>query len=111
MSREIIWSLDASEELVEIIEYIKNQSGSNIANNIYKKIITKIEHLIEFPNIGRKVSELESVGHTEYYEIIESPWRIFYRFTESEILIISILDGRRNIEEILYKKLIHRKIN
>ncbi|AEJ19888.1 type II toxin-antitoxin system RelE/ParE family toxin [Gracilinema caldarium] len=110
MNRDIVWSLDASDEFVEIILYITEHSGNNVARTIYEKIIKKIENLVDFPAIGRKVPELESVGNTEYYEIIESPWRIIYRYTENEVYIVSIIDGRRNIEEILYKKIIKGKI-
>ena len=34
---KIIWSEDAGNELIEIITYIKKNSGSIIAKNIHKK--------------------------------------------------------------------------
>jgi toxin ParE1/3/4 len=39
-----------------------------------------------------------------------SPWIIFYKIGDKKIEIISIIDGRRNLEEILYKKMMDGKI-
>ena len=111
MKKEIIWSQDASDDLIDIIQYIKERSGKEIANSIYERIITKIENIASFSEAGRKVPELGFLGNNEYHEIIESPWRIFYRLMEKEVCIISIIDGRRNIEEILYKKIIDGKLS
>ena len=51
-----------------------------------------------------------SIGVIDIREIIENPWRIFYRITTHEIQVISVIDGRRNVEEILYKKVIDGKM-
>ena len=110
MRRVILWSQDAREDIEEIILFIKDRSGSEIARSIYQRIIERIEKLTELSKVGRKVPELSILGNHEYHEIIESPWRIIYRIDEKEVRIISILDGRRNVEEILYKKMIDGKL-
>jgi toxin ParE1/3/4 len=110
MKKGIIWSQDAVDDLVEIIEYIKEKSGKNIALEIYTRIINHVESIDSFPESGRVIPELASIGIRDLRELIESPWRIFYRVTSNEIQIISVIDGRRNVEEILYKKVIDGKI-
>lgn len=110
MKKQIIWSQDASKDFIETITYIKEKSGKDIATKIYQKIILKIEQLENFPESGRLVPELSNIGVLSIREIIEKPWRIFYRITSSEIQIISLIDGRRNIQEILYNKVIDGKI-
>ena len=110
MKKRIIWSQDASDDLLEIIDYIKENSGKVIAYEIYTRIIDHVESIDSFPESGRVVPELMTIGITDLRELIESPWRIFYRVTSNEIQIISVIDGRRNVEEILYKKVIDGKI-
>ena len=111
MKKKIIWSQYASDDLVEIITYIKERSGKQIANEIYLRIINHVEKIVIFPESGRLIPELLALGIIDIREIIETPWRIFYRVETSEVQIISIIDGRRNVEELLFKKVIDEKIN
>ena len=110
MKKKIIWSKDASEDLYEIVDYIKEKSGKVIAYEIYTRIIDHVESIDSFPESGRVIPELLTIGIRDLRELIEKPWRIFYRVTSDEIQIISVIDGRRNVEEILYKKVIDGKI-
>lgn len=111
MKKIIIWSQDASDDLFDIIDYIKNKSGKIMAHDIYTRIINQIESIDSFPESGRIIPELMAIGIRDLRELIESPWRILYRITSNEIQIISVIDGKRNVEEILYKKIIDGRIN
>jgi toxin ParE1/3/4 len=110
MSNKIIWSEDAADDLEDLIQYIISKSGKEVARLIYDRIIAKIEKLSTYPEVGRLVPELNIIGNTEIHEIIESPWRIIYRIDDKVINIITVIDGRRNVEEILYKKIIDGKL-
>ncbi len=110
MKKKIVWSQDASDDLIDVITLIRDKSGKKIANEIYQRIISHVEKIEILPKGGRVVPELLTIGVIDIREIIESPWRIFYRIDEEEIQIISLIDGRRNIEEILYKKVIDGKM-
>jgi toxin ParE1/3/4 len=59
-----------------------------------------------FPERGRKAPELLDKNIKEYGELIETPWRIIYKIENNDVNIITILDGRRNVQDILTKKLI-----
>ena len=108
--KKIVWSQDASNDVIDIVLYIKEKSGKGIANEIYQRIVSHVEEIDVFPERGRVVPELMSIGVIDIREIIEKPWRIFYRIVSDEIQIISVIDGRRNVEEILYKKVIDGKM-
>ena len=110
MINKIVWSEDAVDDLEDLIQYIMSKSGKEIAKSIYERIITKIEKVSSFPEFGRLVPELTILGNTEIHEIIESPWRIIYRVDDKVVNIITVIDGRRNVEEILYKKIIDGKL-
>ncbi|GHV86521.1 hypothetical protein AGMMS50230_21290 [Spirochaetia bacterium] len=62
------------------------------------------------PGIGRPVQILKDIGVNDYLQIIMEHWILYYKIEKENIKIISIIDGRRNLEEILYKKIIDGKI-
>ena len=104
--KKIIWSDDAADDLCDIISYIRHASGKKIASDISARILGHVEKIVIFPESGRLIPELSSMGITDIREIIEAPWRICYRIVDDEIRVLSVIDGRRNVEELLYKKLI-----
>ena len=107
---EIIWSKDAGDELVEIITYIKNNTGKTTAEKIFKKIDDGVKKASENATGRRIAPMLMDFGINNIHQLNISPWAIFYRVENNEMKIISIIDQRRNLEEILYKKLLEGKI-
>jgi len=110
MKIKIIWSEDAGNELLEIISYIKRNSGNINAKNIYKKIMDKVNDASGNAE-GRRISPLlKEFGIIDIHQINVNPWLIYYRVEGNIMKIISIIDMRRNLEEILYQKIIEGKI-
>src|SRR5215510_13956966 len=106
MKIKIIWSEDAGNELMEIISFIKKNSGKIIAKNIHKKIKDKVKDVSENAK-GRRIAPLlKEFGITDIHQINVNPWLIYYRVESNVMKIISIIDMRRNLEEVLYKKII-----
>jgi plasmid stabilization system protein ParE len=106
---KVIWSNIAEKDLKNIIEYIADENLLN-AQKIFKKIEEKASSLYLFPNRGRLVPELKDQGILQYRELIHSPWRIIYRISENKVYVLSVLDARRNIEDILLKRLLNQEI-
>lgn len=106
---KVIWSKVAEHDLTDIIEYIAVDSPTN-ALKIFKKIKEKASNLYFFPERGRIVPELQDQGVLQYRELVIPPWRIIYRISEEKVYVLSVLDSRQNIENILWKRLISSKI-
>jgi toxin ParE1/3/4 len=104
----IEWAEVAENDLKEIIEYIAEDSPAN-ALKILKKIKQKASSLYTLPERGRIVPELRDQGILIYRELIISPWRMIYRISEMKIYVLSVLDARQNVEDILLKRLIYPK--
>ena len=103
---QIIWSKDAGDELIKIISYIKKNTGKITAQKIYNKINDKIKK-VSGNAAGRRIAPLlKEFGITDIHQLNISPWIIYYRVDKKTMTIISIIDSRRNLEEILYKKVI-----
>ena len=106
---DITWSNIAENDLKNIVEYIADDSPPN-AVKIFNRIKDRAYSLYAFPERGRIVPELKDQGILQYRELIISPWRILYRISEKNVLVLSVLDSRRNIEDILLKRLTNSKI-
>ena len=110
MSRkyDVIWAGVAENDLKEIIEYIAIDNPAD-ALKIFKKIRQKASSLYTLPERGRIVPEIQEQGIRLYRELIVPPWRIIYRISEMKVYVLSALDARQNVEDILLKRLIHHK--
>jgi plasmid stabilization system protein ParE len=102
---KIEWAGVAENDLKGIVEYIAEDSPVN-ALKILKKIKQKASSLYALPERGRIVPELQEQGIMIYRELIIPTWRIIYRISETKIYVLSVLDGRQNVEDILLKRLI-----
>lgn len=93
MAKQIIWSLRAINDRKELLQYWKlhNQSitYSKKLNALFKKAVSLIA---SHPGIGRK-TDFENVR----VKLVRD-YLIFYEETESQILILTIWDNRRNPE-------------
>lgn len=104
---KIIWANVAKNDLTEIIEYISTDSPQN-ALKILKKIKQEASNLYTLPERGRIVTELQDQGILQYRELIIPPWRLIYRIAERKIYVLSVIDSRRNVEDILLKRLVQK---
>ncbi len=106
---DVLWSETSEKDLMGIVEYIAADSPPN-AFEIFKKIKQKTLRLYTFPDRGRIVPELQDQGIILYRELIVPPWRIIYRISEKAVYVLSVLDSRQNVEDILLKRLISSKL-
>ncbi|MGB7297251.1 MAG: type II toxin-antitoxin system RelE/ParE family toxin [Candidatus Aminicenantales bacterium] len=97
---EVIWAETAEKDLISIIDYVFMESPS-LAYEKFKEIRKRASSLNSYPERGRIVPELKEHGIIQYRELIISPWRIIYRVAEKSVHVLSVLDSRRNVEDIL----------
>ena len=102
-NNKVIWTKPALNDLDEIITYIAADSVDTAIKQ-YERIKETAKEITAFPKQGRIIPELQNENITKFREIVVNPWRMMYRIEENRILILAIIDGRRNIEEILMKR-------
>ncbi|MCB1151176.1 type II toxin-antitoxin system RelE/ParE family toxin [bacterium] len=105
-SFEVQWAAVAEADLTGIILRIAEESPSN-AKTILAKIKSKTARLSKSPQRGRIVPELRSQGIAQYRELIISPWRVIYRVEDRRVVVMSVIDSRRNVEDILLGRFLH----
>ena len=101
---EVIVSQFAEDDLNEIVEYY-----FLLSQNYVEKIISEFEENImslkKHPRSVRVVPELEKQGILQYRELIQSYYRIVYEISDDKVIIHTIIDGRRNFEDLIISKL------
>jgi addiction module RelE/StbE family toxin len=100
----VMVSQTAEKDLDDIISYIAGDN-TQIALKILDRLQNRINTLKQFPERGRRVPELLDKNIKEYRELIEAPWRVIYKIENNDVNVITVIDGRRNVQDILTIKL------
>lgn len=102
---QVYWSKTAESDLISIIRFIRYNSPQ-AAIRTFSDIKERASDLALFPERGRIVPELLAQGIGHYRELIIPSWRVIYRFSGNDIYVLSVIDSRRNVEDILLDRLI-----
>ena len=105
----VVWSDTAERDLLAIIEYIADKSPSR-ACEIFKGIKAKATGLHSFPERVRVVPEFQEHGIIQYHELIAGSWRIIYRVSDKYVYVLSVIDSRRSVEDILLRRLTGQRL-
>ena len=102
----VIWAPNAIRDLDDILDYVASTRDADDADaeRLYLRIVPRINSLARFPRRARLVPELRWVGVREYRELVVSPYRILFRIVEQTVAILGVLDGRRDLSEIILKR-------
>ena len=100
---KVSWVQTALDDLDEIIGYIMTDSPIN-AMKVLDRIEESAAALATLPDRGRIVPELKFHGVTKYHELIIKPWRLLYRVNGQLVSVVSVVDGRRQLEDLLLER-------
>jgi len=100
----IVWAPSAIQDLDELVGDVALREGAAVASRICTRIRERIDTLSAHPARCRSVPETREVGISEYRELIVAPYRIFFRVTKQTVGLIGILDGRRDLAELLVNR-------
>ena len=96
MAKRIIWSPKAADNLIEICNFI-GEDSEFYARLFAQRIIDEIEQIPVFPKAGRVVPEYQQESLRE--RIFQS-YRIVYRIKSDTIEIVAIVHGARLLHDI-----------
>jgi len=99
-----IFSRYAEDDLIEILDYFSSKDPE-YSLKLLKIIENRVAELKKFPERGRVVPELEKQNIVEYRELIEGNYRIIFAIEHETVIIHTIIDGRRDFEELIMNKL------
>lgn len=106
MSYEVRLTLDAERDIEDIHRYIAVHSGVGIAERVFAAIQRKCEALAYSPERGNVPKELVALGIREFREAHYKPYRIMYRIAGRTVIVLCVLDGRRDMLSLLHERLL-----
>lgn len=100
---EIRFSPDALEDLREIKSYITDDlQNETAAENTIRKIMDRLQQLIDFPDMGAPLSSV-ALTQSDYRYLICGRYTAFYRHEEDVVYIVRVLYGRRDFMRVLFE--------
>lgn len=106
MSFEIFLTNDAARDLEQIYDYIVKYDAPEKADYVLDRIEKAFSGLSEQPKRGVYPKELLALGIREYREVFFKPYRIIYRIIEKRVYVLMIVDGRRDMQTLLERRLL-----
>jgi toxin ParE1/3/4 len=99
------WAEVAVRDLEELVAYIATESPEN-AERVLARLEQRASTLETAPARGRVVPELARIGMRTWRELIIKPYRLIYRIGGDTVTVLALLDGRRDLEDLLLERLV-----
>ena len=106
MSISVLLTAGAVRDLEELYEYIDLHDVPGKVERTLGKIEKAFTNLSEAPERGTYPKELLALGIREYREIYFKPYRIIYRVQKNKVYVLLIVDGRRDMQTLLQRRLL-----
>ena len=106
MKFSVAFIQEAEDDLFDIYGYILINDSPTHAEYVLLKLQEACVSLDERPERGHIPPELEHIGIIEFKEIHFKPYRIIYEIEKRTVFIHCILDGRRDLQDLLERRLL-----
>ena len=106
MKYPVLLVIDAENDLLDIYRHVVRHDSAEKAGRLMddlEKTITKLETL---PLRGHYPPELERIGVLEFREVFFKPYRIIYQIINKDVYVHCVLDGRRDLQELLQRRML-----
>ena len=101
----VVWTEVAALDVERLAAYLHVEAALR-ASEIVDRIIDRADSLCRLPGRGRAPPELRDIGDRSWLEIQQAPWRILYRIVRNRVEIHGVLDGRRDLGDILLERIL-----
>ncbi|MCK5242591.1 type II toxin-antitoxin system RelE/ParE family toxin [bacterium] len=106
MKYQVFLTNAAACDLEELYHHIQVHDSVKKAEYVLDKIEKIIETLFRIPQRGVYPQELADLGIRDYREIFFKPYRLIYRVIDHRVYIYMIVDGRRDMQALLARRLL-----
>ena len=103
---EVLLTEGAEQDLESIHDYISEFDCVANANYVLDRLMDVVEGLAHLPERGSYPKELVALGIKEYRQTAFKPYRVIYRVVGSQVVIYLIVDGRRDMQSVLARRLL-----
>lgn len=103
---EVLLTRGAEQDLEALHEYISDFDSPANANQVLDRLMEVVDGLALFPGRGSYPKELVALGIKDYRQMVLKPYRVIYRVLGSQVVIYLIVDGRRDMQSLLARRLL-----
>lgn len=103
---EVLLTRGAEQDLESIHDSIAEFDGITNADHVLDRLMEVVEGLAQFPERGSYPKELAALGIKEYRQTAFKPCRVIYRLVAHQVTIYLIVDGRRDMQSVLARRLL-----
>jgi len=110
MMGEVVWTASAADDLERVIDYVAAESPLDAAR-LLDRLLASAESLTELPSRGRRVPELADHVEESVRELVVAPYRLVYEVVSaprSQVLLLAVVDGRRDLQDLLLERAMGR---
>jgi toxin ParE1/3/4 len=105
MKYSVYFISDAEEDIFEIYNYILHRDSAEKADYVLRKLQETCNSLEVVAMRGHIPPELDRISVHNYLEIHFKPYRIIYQIFANRVFIHCVLDGRRDLQDLLQRRL------
>jgi toxin ParE1/3/4 len=102
----VFLTADAAGDLEELYDYVALHDAPRNAEHLLERIEKTVRSLSESPERGSYPKELLALGIRDYREIFFKPYRMIYRVVADTVYVLMIIDGRRDMQTLLQRRLL-----
>lgn len=102
----VLLTAGAERDLDALYDYVVRTDGAPQAHRLLDRLMESVEGLAHFPERGSHPKELATLGIREYRQVLFKPYRVIYRVAGKQVVIYLIVDGRRDMQSVLARRLL-----
>lgn len=106
MAFEVLLSDDALRDIEDTYRYIAEYDAVENADRVLLALEEVCSGLNTMPERGNVPKELRTLGMDEFREAHYKPYRVIYRITGQQVVVYCVVDGRRDMQSFLQRRLL-----
>lgn len=106
MAYQVVLTADAEADLEDILDYVAAHDVAGKDGYVLDRMDEVIASLAAFPERGSHPKELLALGIREFRQTFFKPYRVIYQIAGRAVYVLLIVDGRRNMQALLARRLL-----
>ena len=106
MKFDVEFTTGARQDLLKIVRYIKAAGRPEAAIRMKNQLSEACISLSKNPERGNVPPELDGISEMLCRQIVIKNFRIIYQVIGKVVIIHGIIDGRRNIREVMRQRIL-----
>ncbi|MBY5535651.1 type II toxin-antitoxin system RelE/ParE family toxin [Rhizobium leguminosarum] len=106
MPYRVLFAEGAERDIEDLYRFVASRDDAETAERVLTELESACAELEEFPARGNIPKELAGIGISEYRELHHKPWRMIYRILGTDVVVYCVVDGRRDMQSFLERRLI-----